>query len=87
LKDKLEVKRHKHAGLSRKAKRRKMAQEEDKGTERVVNAAIRHAKKMSKPNRIGAPENAVTSSKREGSIKKRKRTGGIGNNMGERVLT
>ena len=47
--------RDKLAGLSRKAKRRKMAMEEDReaGTEKAVSAAIRSAKKASRPSKIG----------------------------------
>ncbi|RXW22932.1 hypothetical protein EST38_g2903 [Candolleomyces aberdarensis] len=47
--------RDKFAGLSRKAKRRKMAMEEDReaGTEKAINAAIRSAKKAARPSKIG----------------------------------
>ncbi|KAJ2927138.1 hypothetical protein H1R20_g9947, partial [Candolleomyces eurysporus] len=47
--------RDEFAGLSRKAKRRKMAMEEDReaGVEKAVNAAIRSAKKAARPSKIG----------------------------------
>jgi len=49
-------KRDKFSGLSRKAKRRKLAMEEDETDKRSDAAAIRSAKKSSKPTRIGLPE-------------------------------
>ncbi|ESK88904.1 atp-dependent rna helicase [Moniliophthora roreri MCA 2997] len=49
-------KRDKFSGLSRKAKRRKLAMEEDGGDNRAVNAAIRSAKKAARPAKIGEPE-------------------------------
>ncbi|KAF8642276.1 hypothetical protein AX16_009549 [Volvariella volvacea WC 439] len=49
------LKRDKFSGLSRRAKRRKMAQEEDEelGDKRSLNAAIRSAKKAARPTKIG----------------------------------
>ncbi|PAV22425.1 DEAD-domain-containing [Pyrrhoderma noxium] len=49
-------KRDKYAGMSRRAKRRKMALEEDAGETRAVQAAIRSAKKAGRPTKIGLPE-------------------------------
>ncbi|KAG6851047.1 hypothetical protein H0H93_002939 [Arthromyces matolae] len=51
-------KRDKFAGLSRKAKRRKLAIEEDAKTDdsRGINAAIRSAKRSAQPTKIGLPE-------------------------------
>ncbi|KAF9453798.1 DEAD-domain-containing protein [Macrolepiota fuliginosa MF-IS2] len=51
-------KRDKHSGLSRKAKRRKMAMEADQetGDGGAINAAIRSAKKAHRPAKIGLPE-------------------------------
>ncbi|KXN90005.1 ATP-dependent RNA helicase DRS1 [Leucoagaricus sp. SymC.cos] len=51
-------KRDKHSGLTRKAKRRKLAMEADKemGDSRTINTTIRSAKKASRPTRIGLPE-------------------------------
>ncbi|KAH7930992.1 DEAD-domain-containing protein [Leucogyrophana mollusca] len=75
-------KRDKYAGLSRKAKRRKMAIEEDKelGDSGAVNAAIRLAKKEGRPTKIGLPMNKnAKSSKRIKSSRKTRvtaRTGG-----------
>lgn len=51
-------KRNKLSGLSRKAKRRKLAVEADKefGDSKSINAAIRSAKKALRPAKIGLPE-------------------------------
>ncbi|TDL28452.1 DEAD-domain-containing protein [Rickenella mellea] len=51
-------KRDKFAGLSRKAKRRKLAMEEDDqvGENAMVKAAVRNAKKAARPTKIGIPE-------------------------------
>src|SRR4051812_10107119 len=53
----LQSKRDKFAGLSRKAKRRRILMEEDKasGDGKAMNAAIRSAKKASRPPKIGLP--------------------------------
>lgn len=58
--------RDKLSGLSRKAKRRKLAMEEDKevGDEKAVNAAIRMAKKSARPSKIGVPLPAKPSNKK-----------------------
>lgn len=50
----LQPKRDKFSGLSRKAKRRKMTLEEDKeaGDSGVLKAAIRSAKRSSRPSKI-----------------------------------
>lgn len=62
-------KRDKFSGLSRKAKRRKMAMEDDKelGDGGAVKAAIRSAKKAARPPKIGVPEKR--SSKPKGNTK------------------
>ncbi|KIY52754.1 DEAD-domain-containing protein [Fistulina hepatica ATCC 64428] len=52
-------KRDKYSGLSRKAKRRKMAAEEDEKAgenARATSAAIRAAKKAGRPTKLGVPE-------------------------------
>ncbi|KAJ3774939.1 DEAD-domain-containing protein [Lentinula raphanica] len=51
-------KRDKFSGLSRKAKRRKLAREEDHetGNEGAIKSAIRSAKKSMRPSKIGEPE-------------------------------
>ncbi|EAU93002.1 ATP-dependent RNA helicase drs1 [Coprinopsis cinerea okayama7 len=69
--------RDKYSGLSRKAKRRKMAMEEDKesGVQKSVNAAIRSAKKASRLSKIsmlpskGSSSNANSSAKPRSSSK------------------
>ncbi|PIL31978.1 transporter [Ganoderma sinense ZZ0214-1] len=58
-------KRDKFAGLSRRAKRRKMAMEEDDAAETgAIRAAVRSTKKASRPAKIGEPERRATSSKK-----------------------
>lgn len=49
-------KRDKFSGLTRRAKRRKMAMEEDKTDQRAIGASIRSAKKSMRPAKIGMPE-------------------------------
>ncbi|KAG8754348.1 nucleolar DEAD-box protein required for synthesis of 60S ribosomal subunit [Serendipita sp. 396] len=51
-------KRDKHAGLSRRAKRRKLAQEEDAKLDAgaSIESSIRSAKKAQRPTKIGMPE-------------------------------
>ena len=53
-----QLKRDKLSGLSRKAKRRKLAMEADKelGDSKSINAAIRSAKKASRLGKTGLPE-------------------------------
>ncbi|KIJ21730.1 hypothetical protein PAXINDRAFT_173799 [Paxillus involutus ATCC 200175] len=55
--DSSKPKRDNYAGLCRRAKRRKMAMEADKefGDSKVLNAAIRTAKKAARPEKIGNP--------------------------------
>lgn len=75
----LQPKRDKFAGLTRKAKRRKMALEADKelGEAGAVNAAIRSAKKAARPAKIGIPDHRnVPVSKRRKTKKGVSRTGG-----------
>lgn len=61
----LQPKRDKFSGLSRKAKRRKLAREDDEelGDRGAVHAAIRSAKKAARPAKIGVPEKRPTKSK------------------------
>ncbi|KAF7969342.1 hypothetical protein HWV62_27671 [Athelia sp. TMB] len=63
--DETKPKRDKFSGLSRKAKRRKMAREDDDelGDRGAVHAAIRSAKKAARPAKIGVPEKRPTKSK------------------------
>ncbi|KAI0361642.1 DEAD-domain-containing protein [Trametes cingulata] len=59
-------KRDKFAGLSRRAKRRKMAMEEDDAAESgAIRAAVRSAKKASRPAKIGEPERRPASKKKD----------------------
>ncbi|KAG6902869.1 nucleolar DEAD-box protein required for synthesis of 60S ribosomal subunit [Termitomyces sp. Mi166 len=64
--------REKFAGLSRRAKRRKMMLEEDakSGDEKAVNAAIRLAKKSARPAKIGFPERRPTKLKSKTKLRK-----------------
>lgn len=70
-------KRDKFSGLSRKAKRRKMAREEDEavGDGQALNAAIRSAKKASRPSKIGLPDTASRHAKSKGAARKKSRIG------------
>lgn len=70
-------KRDKFSGLSRKAKRRKMAREEDEavGDGKALNAAIRSAKKASRPSKIGLPDTASRHAKSKGAARKKSRVG------------
>lgn len=83
-------KRPKHAGLSRKAKRRKQSMEEDAGTERALNASIRQAKKLSRPVKIGEIDERLPGHRLKGSKKSKRNTGrarkGVGfeHDMGSR---
>ena len=63
-------KRDKCAGLSRRAKRRKMAMEEDAEETGASRAAVRSAKKASRPAKIGEPERRAMSSKSKKRDKK-----------------
>ncbi|KAJ3509447.1 hypothetical protein NLJ89_g5219 [Agrocybe chaxingu] len=67
--DTVKPKRDKLSGLSRRAKRRKMTTEDDKEANdgKALNAAIRSAKKASRPQKIGVPE------RRDSKPAKRKR--------------
>ena len=85
-------KRDKFAGLTRKAKRRKLAMEEDEraGDNAAVNAAIRSAKKAARPSKIGLPESKMAPRRSKDKRKKstsRKVTGHTGTfdrDMGEK---
>jgi len=62
--DEIKPKRDKFSGLSRKAKRRKLAMEEDKemGDSGALKAAVRSAKKSARPTKIGIPERRTAKS-------------------------
>ncbi|KAL5495218.1 DRS1 [Sanghuangporus weigelae] len=66
-------KRDKFAGLSRRAKRRKLALQEDEGETAAVRAAVRNAKKSSRPTKIGAPESRKQKPGKAKSSEKKKR--------------
>ena len=66
-------KRDKFAGLSRRAKRRKLALEEDAGETAAVRAAVRSVKKSSRPTKIGLPETRKQKPAKGKSSEKKKR--------------
>ncbi|KAJ7630960.1 DEAD-domain-containing protein [Roridomyces roridus] len=80
-------KRDKFDGLTRKAKRRKMAMEEDAelGDGGATKAAIRSAKKSARPQKIGVPTSNANGKK---SSRKKKATrvsgSGFGTDLGQR---
>ncbi|KAG6857580.1 hypothetical protein H0H87_000179 [Tephrocybe sp. NHM501043] len=65
-------KRDKFAGLSRRAKRRKMIMEEDAelGDQKSINAAIRSAKKSARPAKIGIPDQRPSKAKTKSRSRK-----------------
>ncbi|CAG7851596.1 ATP-dependent RNA helicase drs1; AltName: Full=DEAD box RNA helicase 11 [Serendipita indica DSM 11827] len=67
----IKPKRDKFAGLSRKAKRRKLAQEEDAQIKDsvTIKASIREAKKAQRPTRIGLPEGRKAGKEKRGKAK------------------
>ncbi len=68
-------KRDKFSGLTRRAKRRKLASEEETGEERrSTDAAIRSAKKSARPAKIGVPSGPPAS--RNGKSKQKRKRGG-----------
>ncbi|KAJ4486180.1 DEAD-domain-containing protein [Lentinula aciculospora] len=73
-------KRDKFSGLSRKAKRRKMAREEDEeiGNEGAMKSAIRSAKKSIRPSKIGVPERRPLKSSKTKEKKKIRRKTALG---------
>ncbi|CAL1695875.1 unnamed protein product [Somion occarium] len=71
-------KRDKFSGLSRRVKRRKMALEEDDAVETgAIKAAVRSAKKSSRPKKIGEPESKPQSRKTKDKKSKAKRPKGV----------
>lgn len=73
------LKRDKFSGLSRKAKRRKMTMEEDKevGDSGALKAAIRFAKKSTRPSKISAAAGTSSTSLRTKRVKVTARTKGV----------
>ncbi|KAL5535567.1 hypothetical protein ACEPAF_3661 [Sanghuangporus sanghuang] len=71
-------KRDKFAGLSRRAKRRKLALQEDASETAAVRAAVRNAKKSSRPTKIGLPEfRKQKPGKAKNSEKKKRKLGRV----------
>ena len=86
----LQPKRDKFAGLTRRAKRRKMANEEDETDRRAIGASIRSAKKAIRPTKIGAPEARPRKAKPKkvrGEPKKQKSTSSFDRDLGQRTKT
>ncbi|PSS37722.1 hypothetical protein PHLCEN_2v415 [Hermanssonia centrifuga] len=85
-------KRDKFAGLSRREKRRKMAIEEDAVETGAIRAAVRSAKKASKPAKIGEPQKKAPPSGKKGRDKKNRRKtmsrvgGAFEKDMGQRAV-
>ncbi|KIK71025.1 hypothetical protein GYMLUDRAFT_235410 [Collybiopsis luxurians FD-317 M1] len=73
-------KRDKFSGLSRKAKRRKIAKEEDAefGNEGATKAAIRSAKKNIQPSKIGEPERRFVKPSKSKDKKKARKQFAVG---------
>ncbi|KAF8922538.1 DEAD-domain-containing protein [Mucidula mucida] len=83
-------KRNKFSGLSRKAKRRKLAMEDDAemGDSRAVEASIRSAKKSARPSKIGVPERRSVNTKsksRKPPKATRSSTGTFDRDLGQRA--
>jgi len=80
----LQPKRDKFAGLSRKAKRRKLAKEDDAThqDERFIKSSIRDAKKAQRPTKIGLPEAKGFKKEKKGKGPKRKTTVKLGKGLG-----
>lgn len=87
----MQPKRDKFAGLSRRAKRRKMANEEDAEETPAIRAAVRSAKKAARPTKIGEPERrAGPTKKREKKARAKQRVAKVGGafekDMGQRAV-
>ncbi|KAF8898718.1 P-loop containing nucleoside triphosphate hydrolase protein [Infundibulicybe gibba] len=80
-------KRDRFSGLTRKAKRRKLAKEEDDeiGDDRAIKASIRSAKKSARPTKIGIPEKRLAPTKQKPRRKKStKARGGFERELGQK---
>ncbi|PBL01011.1 DEAD-domain-containing protein [Armillaria gallica] len=83
--------RSKFSGLSRKAKRRKLAMEDDAeiGDSRSLQAAIRSAKKSAQPSKIGVPERRPSKASKVKGRKTPKKAprsfGAFDNDLGQRA--
>ena len=82
-------KREKFAGLTRRAKRRKMAMEDDETDHRAIGASIRSAKKSMRPAKIGMPEAGPQKAKvkRTRGIPKQKGVSAFDRDLGQRPKT
>ncbi|KAF9785870.1 DEAD-domain-containing protein [Thelephora terrestris] len=80
-------KRDKFSGLTRRAKRRKTAMEEDETDQHAIGASIRSAKKAMRPKKIGLPEprpQKMKAKKTHGQ-KKQKNAGSFDHDLGQRT--
>ena len=85
-----QLKRDRFAGLTRRAKRRKMTMEEDETDQKVIGASIRGAKKAMRPTKIGMPEartHKVKAKKSRGEPKKQKSSNSFDRDLGQRTKT
>ena len=84
-----QYKRDKLSGLTRRAKRRKIAVDEDEVEKRAIGTSIRSAKKAMRPAKIGISEPRLQSSKRtkmRGGTKKLKDANSFGSDLGQRTV-
>ena len=81
-------KRDQFAGLSRRAKRRKLALEDDAGETGAIRAAVRSAKKAYKPVKIGEPERKPAHPGKSKKLEKKKtgsgKAGAFDKDLGQR---
>lgn len=82
-------KRDKFSGLSRREKRRKLAMEEDAAETGAIKAAIRSAKKSSRPAKIGEVQKKLPSAKDKAKAKRKpkvvsSRAGAFDRDLGQR---
>ena len=83
-------KRDKFSGLTRRAKRRKMAMEEDETDQDAIGASVRSAKKSMRPTKIGMPEprsQKVRPKKTRGGPKKQKNVSPFDHDLGQHTKT
>lgn len=82
-------KRDKFSGLTRRAKRRKTAMEEDETDQHAIGASIRSAKKAMRPKKIGMPEPRPQREKpkKARGQKKQKNVSSFDRDLGQRPKT
>jgi len=83
----LQLKRDKFSGLTRRAKRRKMAMEGDETDERAIGASIRSAKKAMRPTKIGMLEPGLEKAKPKKAHGKKKLNNSFDRDLGQRTKT